>query len=658
LLAPALLAGAALWWPLQVVLGPAASSSIASLAWSLALAMLTLAAVVTAHLCAVLEGPLLSQGRTAVAAASLLLCVMALGLVTPVDSAWATARALAGGLVLFSSLYVLARPATAAFPRARAAAALIAAAVLACAGLPQTAEVAAWTHPALWPTLALGVLALSQRMVPYTARGTEFHARARVDERANDPLTTLPTRTHFEQQLAGAVVRSDANGEPLALLFIDLDGFKPVNDTFGHSCGDAVLRSVGERLKACTASGDAVARVGGDEFLMLLNDARDKATISQRAHAVVEALSKGYEVDGRQVTISCSVGVALYPQDGQHAKLVARADAAMYTAKRSGGSGVAFYTPALEDDARERFDLLRELRDALEHKQLELFYQPKIGAASRKITAAEALIRWNHPKRGLLGPEVFMPIAERFGLIRAIGHWVIDDACRQARVWRDSGLRMRMAINLSALQMRQDDIVERLQGALQRHGIDPRSLTCEITESVAMEDTKITQSTLRALGAAGIHVSIDDFGTGYSSLSYLRRLPAEELKIDRSFVMDVEFSADARAVVDAVVRLAHALGLKVVAEGVENERQCRILSDLGCDELQGFMFAKPMTARALLLWALDDRDTDSPTFASSLFGPTTARSSRFATTTREAGDERDANRKPKRESESKIATVP
>ena len=237
------------------------------------------------------------------------------------------------------------------------------------------------------------------------------------------------------------------------------------------------------------------------------------------------------------------------------------------------------------------------------------------------MTAAEALLRWNHPTRGTILPGVFIPVAERFGLIGAIGAWVIEDACRQARVWREHGLRMRVAINLSAHQMRQDDIADQINSALQRHRVHPSLLTCEITESAAMEDTKATQETFRRLGDLGAHLSIDDFGTGYSCLGYLRQLPAEELKIDRSFVLDLEHSADARAVVDAVVKLAHALGLKVVAEGVENQRQQQILVGLGCDELQGYLFAQPMSARALLLWAMQDR-SESAAFRASLFGET------------------------------------
>jgi EAL domain-containing protein (putative c-di-GMP-specific phosphodiesterase class I) len=276
----------------------------------------------------------------------------------------------------------------------------------------------------------------------------------------------------------------------------------------------------------------------------------------------------------------------------------------------------------LVDEARDRLELLRDLRRAVEARQFELYYQPKIDARSGQVTAAEALLRWHHPSRGLVSPMVFVPLAERFGLIESIGRWVIDDACRQAAVWRKAGLKMRVAINLSAQQMREEDLVDQILGALKRHGIDPSRLTCEITETVAMEDTQVTHRTFDLLGNAGIHVSIDDFGTGYSSLAYLRKLPAKELKIDRAFVQDLASSPDARAIVDAIVKLAHAIGLKVVAEGVETEVQRDVLLHLGCDELQGYMFAKPMTARALLIWAMDDRPAQHA-FRPSLFAATT-----------------------------------
>jgi EAL domain-containing protein (putative c-di-GMP-specific phosphodiesterase class I) len=279
----------------------------------------------------------------------------------------------------------------------------------------------------------------------------------------------------------------------------------------------------------------------------------------------------------------------------------------------------------MDMDAEANFDMVRDLRQALaagdKDESLQLYFQPKIDAVSGKVTAAEALVRWQHPQRGLIGPDAFVPLAERSGLIGPLGNWVIEAACKQARTWRDRGLRMRVAINLSAHQMRQDDLADRIADALRRHRIHPSLLTCEITESAAMEDTGTTQETFRRLGELGAHLSIDDFGTGYSSLSYLRQLPAEELKIDMSFVKDVDRSADARAVVDAVVKLAHALGLKVVAEGVETPRQQQALVELGCDELQGYLFAKPMTGRALLLWALADRSKLSD-FRDSLFGET------------------------------------
>jgi diguanylate cyclase (GGDEF)-like protein len=438
----------------------------------------------------------------------------------------------------------------------------------------------------------------------------------------HDLLTNLPNRGLLLDRVEHALEMSRRRSTRIALLFVDLDGFKPVNDTYGHSIGDLVLEQVGQRLKGMSRGKDVVARVGGDEFLLLLTNVSSQEAIAHVADRLIQGLSHPYAAEGREVMISCSVGIAMYPDGCSHAKLIARADAAMYASKRSGGSKHCFYSNAMDADAEAQFELLRDLRKAVVAKEFELFYQPKIDSKSGKVTAVEALLRWKHPTRGLLLPSTFIPIAERFGLIGAIGNWVIEDACRQSRQWREKGVRMRVAINLSAHQMRQDDIVERITGALHTHKIHPSLLTCEITESAAMEDTKTTQTTFRRLGELGTHLSIDDFGTGYSSLSYLRKLPAEELKIDRSFIQDLEHSADARAVVDAVIKLAHALGLKVVAEGVENQRQQEVLVKMGCDELQGFLFAKPMSARALMLWAVNDRSEGASVFKPSLFDET------------------------------------
>ena len=509
-------------------------------------------------------------------------------------------------------------------PVLRIAAVLVAAAIV-CLGAFMSATPVA-TRSLVWPELMmlgalLGVAAVL-RLVLGQGSASELEAPTRSARTSTvDNLTGLPTRLYFESRLNDAARKCRDGGARLAVFFIDLDGFKPVNDTFGHSSGDRVLEQVGVRLKAIARGHGVAARVGGDEFVLLGTAAGTQAAAAQMAARVIGALSQPYRVDEREVTISCSVGIALYPEGCSANKLIARADAAMYAAKRAGGSRHCFYSREMDADVQQNFDMLRDLREALARNELELFFQPKVDARSGKVTAAEALLRWNHPTRGMVMPSEFIPLAERSGLIGPLGDWVIEAACRQARAWRDKGLRMRVAINLSAYQMRQDDIVDRITEALTRHRIHPSLLTCEITESAAMEDTLATQETFRRLGELGAHLSIDDFGTGYSSLSYLRQLPAQELKIDMSFVRDIESGADARAVVDAVVKLAHALGLKVVAEGVENTRQQQILVELGCDELQGFLFAKPMSARALLLWAIGDR-SESVAFRDSLFGET------------------------------------
>ncbi len=441
-----------------------------------------------------------------------------------------------------------------------------------------------------------------------------------------DPLTGLLSRQGIEMALRKAGMEAEAQGQRVTLLAIGLDGFRTVNDSYGHALGDSVLREVARRLAGEARQlvsppkidGHHVARLGGDEFALMLHGQVDRQAIGRAAGAVLERLTGPLVCEEQEVTLAASIGIACFPEDGGASKLLSRAQAAMHAAKEAGGCTYMFFEPRMEDSLRDRHELLRDLRVAIENQQLELFYQPKIDAKSGKVTAAEALLRWHHPVRGTLSPDVFVPLAERHGLIGALGNWVIEDACRTAKVWRERGLKMRVAINLSAFQMRQNDLVERIQTALRRYGVNPQRLTCEITESVAMEDTQVTHRTFDRLGQAGIHLSIDDFGTGYSSLSYLRRLPATELKIDRSFTMDLETSEDARAIVDAVLKLAHAIGLKVVAEGVETLRQRDILLQLGCDEFQGYLFARPMSARALLLWAVDDKSAKKA-FRPSLF---------------------------------------
>ena len=435
-----------------------------------------------------------------------------------------------------------------------------------------------------------------------------------------DPLTRLPNRLMFEGTLAQAVQNADSTSSRVALLFIGVDGFKHVNQSFGHRGGDQLLRTLTTRLRAL-AMPHMVARVGGDEFVLLVvgNPSDDDAT--KLAARLQESLGRPVTMTEQETSVTCSIGIAMYPEHGALSALIAHADAAMREAKSTGGAAHCLFEPRMVTSSRDQASLLLDLRRAMARGQFELFYQPKIDAPSGEITGAEALVRWHHPKRGLISPEVFVPMAERFGLIGPLGLWVIDEACRQAALWRDEGLRMRVAINLSPYQLRDPELAGHIAAALKKHRVNPKLLTCEITESVAMQDSAATMSFFAALAAVGVHISIDDFGTGYSSLSYLRKLPAEELKIDRSFVLDLESSSDARAVVDAVVKLGQALHLKVVAEGVETDAQYQILRGLGCNELQGYLFAKPMTAKALGLWAINDVGPRSLVFRSSLYQP-------------------------------------
>jgi diguanylate cyclase (GGDEF)-like protein len=443
-----------------------------------------------------------------------------------------------------------------------------------------------------------------------------------------DPLTGLPNSMLFEDRLKHAVAHIDRSArtmaprqpKKLAVLFVDLDGFKPVNDSFGHAVGDVVLQEAALRLRGEARAIDTVARVGGDDFLLLMEDVDGVPDSMSLAQRLIDALARPFDMAGRQVQISCSVGVALYPDHGPRDMLVRHADSAMDVAKRAGGGCCAVFEAHMDLGALDRLDLHNDLRHAIALGQLELHYQPKVDGARAMISGAEALLRWHHPLRGPISPAVFIPIAERFGLINELGNWVIDEACRQMRAWADLGFRLPLAINVSVHQLRNDSVVTRIEAALHRHQIDASMLLCEVTESIAMEGVRSTQGAIQGLERIGVYLSIDDFGTGYSSLSYLRQLPARQLKIDRSFIHDIAVNADAHAIVDAVIRLAHALGLKVVAEGVETGIQRDILLRLGCDELQGYLFAKPMTAAALLAWAHGGKPEGATDFSPSVLG--------------------------------------
>jgi len=423
-----------------------------------------------------------------------------------------------------------------------------------------------------------------------------------------DALTGLPNRLLLEDRLRHAVSRFERQDKSpasrhlkrIAVLFIDLDGFKPINDAFGHATGDKVLQQVAQRLQQCAREADTVARLGGDEFVILLEDLGNTADAVTLAQRVINQFAAPLEIDGRSMHLGTSIGIALCPDHAQNEKLLAHADAAMYAAKRMGGRNYALFEAHMDASNHGEVSLHADLSQALARGEISLHYQPKVENRRGTIRGVEALLRWQHPRRGAVGPHIFIPIAERYGLINALGDWVINEACRQMQAWQEAGLNLSVAINLSVYQLRQDNLGERIGAALKRHGIPPERLVCEITESVAMEDIRATQTAFDAISRLGVLLSIDDFGTGYSSLSYLRQLPAKQLKIDRSFILDIEDSVDARAIVDAVIKLAHALGLHVVAEGVETEAQRDILLTLDCDEMQGYLFARPMTPAALL----------------------------------------------------------
>lgn len=443
-------------------------------------------------------------------------------------------------------------------------------------------------------------LAASMRLA--NSRLQAFNAERRDRERT-DALTGLPNRAAFERRLGRDLSRSAPGGRHrLALLLIGLDGFRKVNDSLGHATGDDVLREVAQRLLGALRPGDALARIGSDEFGVLRRHAAGVDEGVALAARLLRRVAVPYRRAGRSIHLSASVGIVVHPDAVPGPCLVARADAAMAAAKRSGGGSHAVFEPHMDTHALDALGLENDLRHAIGRGELTLHYQPKVDARRGTLSGVEALLRWTHPVRGPVDPVVFIAVAERSRLIGELGDWVVAESCRQLGAWSRQGLRIGIAINLSAHQLRDRELAARIGAALARHRVDPARLLCEITESVAMEDIAGSQRTFGELSRIGVFLAIDDFGTGYSSLSYLRQLPARQLKIDQSFVRDIVASTDARAIVAAVVQLAHALGLRVVGEGVETEAQREVLVALGCDELQGYLFARPMPVEQLLAW--------------------------------------------------------
>lgn len=449
-------------------------------------------------------------------------------------------------------------------------------------------------------SIALLTSVLNARMEARTAElanSLTVANRELVQLALHDNLTGLPNRTLLADRVGQAMQKVNEDGGCFALMFIDLDGFKPVNDAFGHHMGDLLLRAVAERLRADLSGHDTLARIGGDEFvlLVLLEEPNDAPRVAAEQ---VNLISLPFIAGEQNLQVSASIGIALYPGNGvdQH-ELLMNADAAMYHAKSAGKNGYSFFDASMNTNARKQLQLLQDLRVARAQGQLRLHYQPKFAASSGEAVGAEALLRWEHPQQGLLMPAQFIDLAEKTGLIIDLGEWVLDEACRQMHQWAQQGFgHWRIAVNLSALQFCHAGLVDSVALALARHQLPARNLTLEITETTAMNDADASMAVLQRLSDMGVDISIDDFGTGYSSLMYLKRLPANELKIDRGFVRDLEQDSDDAAIVSAIVALGQALGLRIVAEGVETANQQSFLTELGCDSLQGYLLGHPLPA--------------------------------------------------------------
>jgi diguanylate cyclase (GGDEF)-like protein/PAS domain S-box-containing protein len=426
------------------------------------------------------------------------------------------------------------------------------------------------------------------------------NSEARMTHSAqHDFLTGLPNRLLLNDRVNRAIAMAPRHKKKVAVLFLDLDGFKHINDSLGHPTGDKLLQSVAARLSACIRSTDTVSRQGGDEFVVLLAEVEHEEDPAITAKRILGAVCEPHSIDQHDLHVTTSIGVSVYPDDGLDAEtLIKNADTAMYQAKETGRQGYRFFKASMNVRAVERQSIEENLRRALERQEFALHYQPIINLRTREITGAEALIRWAHPTRGLLSPAQFIPVAEDCGLIVPIGNWVLHEACLQARAWMDAGLpRITMAVNISAIEFRQEDFLPGIFAILEDAGLDPKFLELELTESVLMKNSERAQDILKALRTRGVQLAVDDFGTGYSSLSYLTKFPIHDLKIDQSFVRQITSSPQETTIVTAVIAMCRSLRLRVVAEGVETQAEMAFLQAHECDEAQGYYFSRPVPPR-------------------------------------------------------------
>jgi diguanylate cyclase (GGDEF)-like protein/PAS domain S-box-containing protein len=442
-------------------------------------------------------------------------------------------------------------------------------------------------------------------------------AEARIEHLAHyDMLTGLLNRFSLESRMEQAVLAAKRDNQQLAVLFVDLDRFKYINDSMGHQVGDQLLIEVASRLKECLRESDIVARIGGDEFVLVFTGLKDTNRIPTLAGNIIDRLSQPYSVNDNVFDSSPSIGISIYPDDGDNIdELLKNSDIAMYHAKNQGRRNFQFFTESLLVASEERLDFEHQLRSALELDQFELYYQAQVHTQGNHIYGMEALIRWNHPARGFIGPDRFIPIAEEIDVIQQLGAWVIDKACRQLAIWKQTTTNpLQISVNLSAKQLHSDTLIETVREAMERHRIRAGELELEITETATMSDPELAVRQLNRLSQLGVSLAIDDFGTGYSSLAYLKKLPINTLKLDRAFVGDIENDRNDAEICMATIALAHNLGLKVVAEGVETTAQRDFLAEHRCDYLQGYLFSKPLPPEAAgaLLAARDAaRETES-----------------------------------------------
>ncbi len=432
-------------------------------------------------------------------------------------------------------------------------------------------------------------------------------ARQLEHQTKHDELTQLPNRRFLEDRLVHAIQHACRNNQRVAVLILDLDDFKKVNDGLGHTAGDVLLTRVVKRFKNDIRSEDTLARVGGDEFVVVLENITDETIAVRVAQKLLKALEPAFQIGGREFVLGASIGISLYPKDGRDpGSLLKNADTAMYRAKEMGRNNFQFYTNDMNIRLMDRLSLEQDLRSALKNSELRLYFQAQVGREDKRIVGLECLLRWHHPERGIIPPSAFISLAEETGLIVPIGEWVLRSACDQARRWVEAGLNVpRIAVNLSPRQFVQKDVTAMVARILEETELDACYLGLEITESMIMKDVPNAISTLRELKGMGVHLSIDDFGTGYSSLSYLKQFPIDQLKIDQSFVRDITTEADNAAIAQAIIAMAHNMGLSVIAEGVETQDEAKFLRARGCDELQGFYYGRPLPGQEITeaLWA-------------------------------------------------------